>query len=116
MIKKTYVGMVNFHGAQWARIAGSDVSKMTGVKGVNKLVLEEVKGLQGTLDFRGIKTIEFINTNVSDVKIIQCDANCKIDGLKGENKLSGLIIYEHAGPINPATKLIKDYMYNNQTR
>ena len=111
MKKQTYIGMVDYKGAVWARIAGSDVSQMTGVKGVNRLVLDNVKGLQGTLDFRGIKTIEFVNTDVSGIKAIQCDTGCKIEGLKGEHKLSGLIIYEHAGPINPATKLIKDYIY-----
>ncbi|MBQ6110467.1 MAG: hypothetical protein IJL05_03745 [Alphaproteobacteria bacterium] len=115
MLKQNYVGMVDFHGTNWARIGGTDLSQMTGAKGVDKLIFDGVTGLQGRLCFLGVKTIEFIDTNVSGIKSIICDTNCKIKGLTGNQSLSGLIIYEYAGPINPATKLIKDYI-NNKPR
>ena len=122
MIKQNYVGMIDYKGANWARISGADVSKMTGVKGVDYLVLEKVIGLQGFLDFRGVKTIEFVDTDVTAIKAIQCRMNLIIKGLKkGENpksqsKLSCLMIYEPVGTVAPDTKLIKDYMWNNKTR
>lgn len=117
MIKQNYVGMIDYKGAFFARIEGADVSQMTGVTGVEHLIFENVTGLQGSLDFRGVKTVEFKNTIVSDIKAIQCKMNCVIKVLKDDNdpkvqnKLSSLMIYEPVNPVGPNVKLIKDYMY-----
>ncbi len=112
MIKHNYVGMINFSGANRVYISDKDVSKMTGVKGVDYLVLDNVKGLQGTLDLRGVKAVEFINVKCSHgiIQII-CKTDCKIKGLKFNNKMSCLIIYEPVKPVDAKTKLIKDYMF-----
>lgn len=110
MLKKTYIGMIDYNGAAWARIEGADVSKMTGVRGVKRLVLENVKGLQGVLDFRGVNTVVFLNTDVSGIKEILCKTDFNIEGLKGENKISGLMVFEPVGPVDPKAKLISDYI------
>lgn len=117
MLKQVYVGMVDFKGCHWVRISGRDVSKMTGVKGVNHLVLDDVKCLNGIVDFRGVKnTIEFINTDMSKVKQILCCTNCNIVGLKNDKTMTGLIVYEYAGLVNLKTKLIKDYIHNDKQK
>ncbi|GEM_PF-6803381 len=113
MIKKTYVGMVDYKGIDWARIAGADVSKMTGVKGVKWLVLENVTGLNGVVDFREVKTVECINSDVSGIKAILCkmDFDIKIKDEQNNSKLSSLMVYEPVNPVQMNAKLIRDYMY-----
>ena len=112
MLKQTYIGMVDFHGAQWARIGGADLSKMTGVKGVKKLVLEKVSGLHGVLDLREIGSLVLKDTDMSQVHTILCNTNFNIEGLK-KQKWNGLFIFDYVGPLNPNTKLIKDCIQNN---
>lgn len=120
MKKEIYIGMIDYKGVNWVRIEGADVSQMTGVKGVDYLILENVKGLQGVLDFRGVKTVEFRNTDVTGIKAIQCKMNFDIKGLKDDkdpktrNKLSSLMIYEPVNPVAPNVKLIKDYIYKTK--
>ncbi len=113
MLKQNYVGMVDFHGAQWARIGGADLSKMTGVKGVKKLVLENDRGLQGVLDLRGVGSLELKNTDISDVRVILCNTTFNIENLK-KQKWSGLFIFDYVGSIKPNTKLIGDLIQNKR--
>ncbi len=114
MLKQNYVGLVDFHGVKWARIGGADLSKMTGVTGVDILVLENVTGLCGNLDFRGIKNSLVIkNSDISKVRIIYCNTNFKTDDLKKQN-WNGLFIFDYLGPKKTNSKLISDWIQNGK--
>ena len=111
MLKQTYVGVVDFHGANWARVSGADLSQMTGATGTNVLVLENVTGLHGTLNFLGINSLEVINSNMAEVNTIYCNTKFKTDNLKKQN-WNGLFVFHHVGPVKPGTKLIRDLIQN----
>ena len=109
MLKQNYVGIVDFRGAQWVRIGGTNLSQLTGVKGVHKLVLENVTGLQGTLDFRGIDLLEITNVDLSGVHTILCNTTFNIENLK-KQKWNGLFVFDYTGPLKPNSKLISEWI------
>jgi len=115
MLKQDYTGIVDFHGVNWARIGGTNLSEMTGAKGVNVLVLEDVTGLQNVLDFRGIKALKLKNTDISKVRAIICDTNFNITDLK-KQKWNGLFIFDYMGPLKPDAVLIRDLIDADKRR
>lgn len=81
MKKQKYIGVINFHDAYWARIGGADLSKMTGAKGVKRLILENVAGLNGTLDVSDVEIVIIKQSDISKVSKFICSLKTKIEGL-----------------------------------
>jgi len=84
-VNGVFSGFVDFGGVNCAFLTNADLSKVTGFKGVKKLIIEKSFGLKDVLNISDVENVAFIETDTSNIHKFICSLKTKVEGLpKGE--------------------------------